>query len=277
MVTKIIHVADIHIRNLKRMDEYQAQLQKFIDNCKEIVKENGAEQTRIVVAGDLVHNKLDISGEGYILSSWLLHQLDDIAKTFVIAGNHDMNMNNLSRLDPISVIFSMCHFKQTYYLDKTLDYQSGCLIDDNIVWCLYSSFDDFARPDIDAIKMEHKDDNFTYVALFHGVIKNAKTDVGYSFTNGYEGSHFEGIDFGLLGHVHKRQCMKFDGAPFVYPGSLIQQDHGENVSGHGFVVWDVESATYKEVDIPNENYGFYTFSINSIDDIDEDKETILNL
>lgn len=277
MVTKIIHVADIHIRNLRRMDEYEVQLQEFIDRCKEIVDKNGAEQTRIVIAGDIVHNKLDISGEGYILSSWFLKQLDSIAKTIVIAGNHDVNVTNLSRLDPLSAIFSMCNFKQTVYLDKEFGYQSGCLIDDNIVWCLYSTFDDFARPDIDSIKISEGSDNFTYVALFHGVVKNAKTDTGFSFSNGYAGSHFEGVDFGLLGHVHKRQCIKYDGIPLVYPGSLIQQDQGENVSNHGFLIWDVENASYEEVNLPNEDYGFYTFCLNSMDDLDDDKETILNL
>jgi DNA repair exonuclease SbcCD nuclease subunit len=277
MVTKIIHTADIHIRNLNRMDEYQEQLQKFIDSCKKIVDENGEDETKIVIAGDIVHNKLDISGEGYLLASWLLKKLDDIAETFVIAGNHDINMHNLNRLDPLTAIFSMCDFKRVHYVDKLLDYQSGCIISDNIVWCLYSSFDNFARPDIDAIKMQHPNDNFTYVALFHGVVKNAKTDVGYSFANGYDPSYFDGVDFCLMGHIHKRQCLKYDGVPLVYSGSLIQQDHGENVSGHGFLLWDVESATYEEIDIPNEDYGYYTFTINDIEDIDEDKEIVINL
>ena len=277
MVTKIIHAADIHIRNLRRMEEYQEQLQKFIDECKAVAEENGKDETRIVIAGDLLHNKLDISGEGYLLASWFLRQLDGIAKTLVIAGNHDMNMANLSRLDPISVIFSMCTFKQVIYLDKYLNYQSGCLVDDNIVWCLYSSFDGFAAPDINAVKLANGNENLTFVGLFHGVMKGSKTDVGFAFENGYEGGYFDGCDCVMIGHVHKRQNLVHDGIPMVYSGSLIQQDHGENVSSHGYVLWDMENMAFAEKNIANENHGFYTFAINSSDDIDSDLEEVINL
>lgn len=277
MIKKIIHTGDIHIRNLRRMEESQEQLGKFIEECRATAEEYGADAIRIVVAGDIVHNKLDISGEGYLLASWFLRQLDEIAKTYVIAGNHDINLNNLNRLDPLSAIFSMCEFKQTVYLDQALEYQSGCVVDDNIVWCLYSSFDNFARPNIEEIQMAHQGENLTYVGLFHGLVKGAKTDVGYVVDSGYDVSYFDGLNFCLCAHIHRRQCLKYNGIPVVYCGSLIQQDHGENLSNHGYLLWDVESETYEEKNIDNPDYGFYTFQIGDIDDIDEDKEEIINL
>lgn len=275
MITKIIACADIHIRNLRRQDEYVEQLKKFLASCQEICNENGAENTRIVVAGDILHNKLEISGEGYTITSWFLSKLDEIAKTYVIAGNHDMNMSNVERMDPLSAIFKMCHFKQTYFLDKELDYESGCLHDDNVVWCLYSSFDNLSRPNIEEMRVHYP--NCTYVGLFHGEVKNAKTDTGYIAEHGKETSLFDGIDFGILGHIHRRQCIKNNGVPLVYCGSLIQQDHGENISGHGFVVWEVEKQSYEEIDLSNNNFGFYTFTINDIEELDEDKEDVINL
>lgn len=275
MIKKIIACADVHIRNLRRHEEYQAQLNKFVADCKKYAEEYGPEQIRIVVAGDLLHNKLDISGEGYIIASWFIRQLSSIAKTIIIAGNHDMNMKNLSRLDPISAIFSMSKFDNAIYLDKELDYESGYLVDENVTWCLYSTFDNFARPNIEEAKALNPD-NVT-VGLFHGELKSAKTDVGYVSENGYEASYFEGLDFAILGHIHKRQCIKNDGVPLVYCGSLIQQDHGENIHGHGYVVWDLDTFKYEEVDIANEGFGYYTFSINGIEDIEEDSEDILNL
>ena len=63
MIKKIIACADIHIRNLRRQDEYQIQLKKFLEECKEQVSKFGEDEVRIVVAGDILHNKLDISGE----------------------------------------------------------------------------------------------------------------------------------------------------------------------------------------------------------------------
>lgn len=276
MIKKIIACADVHIRNFKRMDEYQAMLEKFVSECKNIVGQlNTSDEARIIIAGDVLHNKLDISGEGYILASWFLRKLDEVAPTIIIAGNHDVNMNNLTRLDPLSAIFSMCSFKQTIYLDRTLEYQSGCYIDDNVCWCLYSSFDNFAQPSIAETKIKHPE--LTYVGLFHGIVKGCKTDVNHSFENGYESSYFEGLDFAILGHIHRRQELTYNGIPLVYCGSLLQQDFGENVSGHGYVIWDVEELAYKPIDIKNEENAFYTFSIKSIDDLDNDMEEILNL
>lgn len=275
MIKKIIACADIHIRNLRRQDEYQIQLKKFLEECKKQVSKFGEDEVRIVVAGDILHNKLDISGEGYTLATWFLRKLDEIAKTIVIAGNHDMNVTNVSRMDPLSAIFSMCKFNRVHYLDRELSYESGCVPDENIVWCLYSTFDNFARPNIEEMKIKYPD--ATYVGLFHGEVKSAKTDVGWTSENGYEPGFFEGIDFGILGHIHKRQCIENNGVPLVYCGSLIQQDHGENVSSHGYVVWDVESQNYEVFEIPNPDYGFYTFSINNPEDINEDNEEIINL
>ena len=163
-------------------------------------------------------------------------------------------------------------------MDKELGYASGIVEDDNVVWCLYSIFDKFAKPVGLAEAYNNPDNkNKTFVGLFHGEVKSAKNDVGYVFENGLDASYFENIDFALLGHIHKKQCIKYNGTQLVYSGSLIQQDHGENISGHGYIVWDVESRTYTPIDITNETNGFYTVTIDSETDIDEDKEEFINL
>lgn len=273
MVKKIIACSDIHIRNFKRLDEYKSQLKKFINECEEVVNTYSPEEVRIVIAGDLLHNKLDISGEGYVMASQFLKKLDGLCKTIIIGGNHDMNMSNLSRLDPLSAIFDMCDFEQTYYLDKELNYESGCIVDDNIVWCLYSSFDSFSRPQIEEARLENNDKVF--IGLFHGEIKQSQTDAGYLSENGINVSHFSDLDFCICGHIHKRQTLKYNGTDIVYVGSLIQQDHGENISNHGYIVLDAESLSFTEHNITNES-AFYTFKINSIDDIEENVEELIN-
>lgn len=273
MVKKVIFISDIHIRNYKRLDEYKIQLKKLIDECEEIVNNYGSEHVRIVILGDLLHNKLDISGEGYVMASQFLNKLDGICKTIVIAGNHDMNMANLTRLDPISTIFNMCTFNQTYFLDKELNYESGCIVDDDIVWTLYSSFDNFARPNIEEVKIGNEDKLF--IGLFHGDIKSTKTDAGYVIENGLDVSYFDGIDICMCGHIHKRQKLTHNGVDIVYVGSLIQQDHGENINGHGYVVLDVNSLTYTEHNIKND-FGFYTFTIKDVNDIDNNLEELIN-
>lgn len=274
MVKKIIAISDIHIRNLRRNEEYQEKLQKLLDKLTEFVADYDKDELRIVIAGDLLHNKIDISPEAYLMCSWLLKKLGEIAKTIVIAGNHDMSRNE-QRLDPLTTIFSMANPNDAYYLDYELDYKSGCMEDDNITWCLFSSFDDFTRPEIDEYRVQNPDSK--YVGLFHGVLKGSKTDAGYQSENGFNTSYFDGLDFCIMGHIHKRQCEKYNGIPLVYCGSLIQQDFGENLSNHGFIIWDLETEEYEEVNFTDDRYGFYIFTINSEEDIKEDKEELINL
>lgn len=45
-----------------------------------------------------------------------------------------------------------------------------------------------------------------------------------------------------------------------YAGSMIQQNHGELIEGHGYLLWDVPSRTFTEFDIHND-YGYITIDI----------------
>ena len=61
MVTKIIACSDIHIPSLKGIDELKETLTVFIEKCKKIVKdEDGPENVRIVVAGDIFITNLPL-------------------------------------------------------------------------------------------------------------------------------------------------------------------------------------------------------------------------
>lgn len=269
MIKKVIACGDIHIRNLRRIEEYHQQIQKFVDACKEHVGDN-PDECVIVITGDLFHNKLDISSEGYVLANWFLRSLDELmCPVYVIAGNHDLNMKNLERLSPIETLFSVGSYANVLFLDKELDYKSGVWCCGDVNFVLYSSYDNFVKPEIDSSRYN--------IGLIHAEIKGSKTDTGYAGENGIPTSHFDGLDVCLCGHIHKRQTLTYNETDIIYTGSLIQQDHGENISGHGYIVWDIENDECTEYDIENEENGFYTFQINSEEDINEDKEEILNL
>lgn len=51
-------------------------------------------------------------------------------------------------------------------------------------------------------------------------------------------------------------------ARVTYSGSLIQQNFGETLDKHGFLVWDLDTMSYEEVDIHND-YGYYTLDIDN--------------
>jgi hypothetical protein len=64
--------------------------------------------------------------------------------------------------------------------------------------------------------------------------------------------------------------------PLAYPSSLIQQNFGENVSKHGYLVWDVQTKNFKEYDVYNP-YSLYNFKIKSLEDLTNNTEVITNL
>lgn len=282
MVTKIIACSDIHVPSLKGIEDLKEILQKFIEECKKIVEEEGDKsKVRIVVAGDIFDKKLDITNESILATNWFLSELGKVAKTIVIIGNHDMLMNNTDRVDSLTPIFEIGKLSNVIYLDKELDFKSGCYKDDNVVWCLYSSYDAFNTPDIESFKVKSRSKTpLSYVGLIHTDINGAITVTNFVTENGIDPKVFENCDFVIAGHIHKRQEIKKNGVKIVYCSSIRQKDFGESISGHGYVLWDIsdpEEPTYECVDIPNENGGFYQFEINNIDDIKEDNEELINL
>ena len=283
MVTKIIACSDIHIPQLKGITEIKEILRVFLTECKKIVEgEDGPENVRIVVAGDIFHNKNQITPESIMAANWFFSELDKICKTFIVIGNHDFLMNNTGRVDSLSPLFEIGSYKQVYFLDKELGLQSGIYKDDNIAWCLYSSFTGFNTPEIE---MFREADSGTsnpadvYVGVIHGDVNGAITTTNRVTENGLDPGIFDGCDFVIAGHIHKRQEIKKNGVRIVYCSSIRQRDMGESINGHGFVLWDVEDPEdieYKYIDIPNPNGGFYKFVVNDISDIQNDKEELLN-
>lgn len=276
-ISKIIACSDIHIPSLKGMNELKTHLQKFINKCKKIVDEEDDDSVRIVVGGDIFHNKIAITNESMIMAHWFLSELGKVAKTIVFAGNHDMLMNNMDRVDSITPIFEIGELKNVIYLDKELDYKSGIYEDDNIAWCLFSSFSGFNMPDIKMHKEGKKD--MLHVGLIHADVNGAITVTNYVAENGIDPAIFGDCDFVIAGHIHKRQEIKKNGVRVVYCSSIKQMNFGESVTGHGFVLWDVEDPEdieYKYVDIQDEDGGYFKFSINNISDIENDNEDLIN-
>ena len=56
-VTKIIACSDIHIPSFNGIDDKKEVLVNFINQCKNIVKKEGKNNVRIVVAGAWYNNK----------------------------------------------------------------------------------------------------------------------------------------------------------------------------------------------------------------------------
>lgn len=275
IVKKIYQLADIHIPTYQKLDIYAEQLEKVVKSISEDVVNSNLqpEEVRIVICGDLVHSKNIVTNELNVFVSLFLRQLSSIAKVICFAGNHDLIASNASRTDTISAIFQTAQFDNAIFLDMMLNYESGIVYDDNITWALYSFFDDFNAPDIELSKEEYP--NNTIIGLYHGTVVGSKLYNGFVSDNGNNSELFDGCDCVMAGHIHKRQELKYGNCPIVYAGSTIQQNYGETITQHGYVVWDIENDTHNYVDIPSD-YSYVDISISSIDDIVNNKEILNN-
>lgn len=269
MIKKVIHLADVHIRTYRMHDICKEAFNDLISKVKDLAENYDRDELRIVIVGDVVHQKITISNEQIMLTSKLLKELSKIAPIILVAGNHDLLANNKDRLDSLTPIVEfLSEYDISYYKE------SKCYVDDNIVWCNYSVFEDNERPDIESAREEYGDDK-NYVGLFHAPINEAKTDTGFEFEGVTNKSVFDGCDVVMMGDIHAHQELDHNGIKLVYSGSLYQNDYGESVDGHGFLVWDMNTLTYEFVEVEH-SYGFYTVEVNSMDDIDNDKEILKN-
>jgi DNA repair exonuclease SbcCD nuclease subunit len=252
-------------------DLYREQFETLIDEIRQhnILwhQENiQYEEIRIVVAGDIAHQKINISNEQLLLTSWFLKELSKYGKVVIIPGNHDFLENNTQRMDSITPVVQLLD-------DPTIVYykDSGDYIDENIQWVVYSLYQHNSRPEFT------KDESKLTVGLFHGPIMGLSTDLGYEFEDTYDQLNFVDLDLLLCGDIHKRQQFTLpNGGHAIMVGSLIQQNFGETVKHHGYGIYDIETNEYTFHDLDNEQ-PFLHFSINDIKDIEDGKETHVNL
>ena len=222
-VDKIFHISDIHIRTLKRHKEYE----EVFDNLFLHIAQHATDQSICVLTGDIVHSKLDMSPE-------LINMLTKFFNgfhipTIVILGNHDMNLNNLYRLDAISPILDVINNDNIHFIKE-----NGLFSFANIVFNHMAV--DVAPKDY--IKQKILNAHYK-IALHHGAVHNAKTDIGFQISNEHVTTElFEGHDLTLLGDIHKPAQFLNKEKTIGYPGSLIQQNHGEALD-HGILVWDL--------------------------------------
>lgn len=251
-IDKIYHIADVHVRNVKRHKEYR----EVFGRLYSYIKKTRTKNSLIYVAGDIVHAKTDMSPELIDLVQEFLRNLADLCPTIVIAGNHDCNLNNSYRLDAISPIISAMNHSKLWYLKD-----NGVYLIAGIHFNVMSVFNSAA----DYIPASQFEGSYK-IALHHGAVDKASTDLGIVLANTHVNlDTFKGHDLVLLGDIHKKQFLD-EAQTIAYPGSTIQQNHSE-VLGHGIFVWDIKTKKADYVEIPND-YGYYTFEI--------DKGVILN-
>lgn len=250
--THIIHIADLHIRtgdpNRARIEEYQAVFDQFL-------REIGAlecvrlKQAVTVIVGDIFHNKGRIESAGFQVFSRFLHKLSELTEVFFICGNHDFRQEDPTIPDMLESMLDpwLAQNPRIKYLKESGHYEHGNIgfgiisVKDTLrtgnTRGIVSQLPEFPSVGRFSDAVEHR------IALFHGTVRQCKLQNGSSATaqTAYPLEWFQGYDAVLLGDVHKQQIHHHKDFPWGYPGSLIQQDFGETIYGHGYLLWDLET------------------------------------
>ena len=275
MLQHIFHLSDLHIRNgdkkYSRYDEYKDVFDNTITSLKINIanKDLSKEDFIIIITGDIFHNKNNIGNYGLLLYKDFITELTKVGRVIIIHGNHDKQQSELKQP---SLVFS-----STFQIDNLiiLNETSSFVIDD--VGFSYVSVDDTLDFKANSGRLSNLpafpkfDSDVKYkVALFHGTFSKSKLYNGEIISedhNPYPLEWVQDFDFVLLGDIHKRQTAIYKNNTYYgYSGSLVQQNFGEDILEHGYLIWDLYNKKITEVNVFN-NVGYINIKQDSNEDI----------
>ena len=241
----IYHISDIHIRRYEKHNEYEYIFEKLYEYFNKVKNENSI----IVLTGDLLHNKDNLTPD-CVMKTWnFLNELQTIMPLFLITGNHDFVETNNHVKDSIEAILNDKNIdnKNIYYLRNSGAYRYG-----NICFGVSSLIDKQFTYAKDIIsEAEYK------IGLYHGGVGKTETSVGFKLNGDKLVSDFDGYNYVLLGDIHKYQHVADN---MAYSSSLISQNFGETDDYHGVLVWDLEKGKQKYHIIKNK-YRFMEITV----------------
>lgn len=245
---KIFHISDIHIRLYQRHAEYQ----RVFDEFYRILDNRHTPGDIIVIAGDVVHSKNEMSPELLKITSNFLKNCADRMPTILILGNHDLNLQNSTRMDVLTPIVELLNHPQLYFWRET-----GVYSLDGIHFSVMSVLDPPDKWPRASILPSGKK-----IALHHGAVHGSMTDLSHMIQNEtVRVDLFDGFDLVLLGDIHKHQYLD-QSRRIAYSSSPIQQNQGESLSNHGIIIWNLDDFSSEFVPL-NNDYGYFTFEINN--------------
>jgi DNA repair exonuclease SbcCD ATPase subunit len=262
MTCKLIQISDIHWLGIERHKEYTEIFEKLFEEIR-----NEGNIDAVVLTGDIFHTKTHgITPEVIDKMVWMFRGLASLCPLYVTLGNHDGNLTNESRQDVISPIIEAMNDPNIYFMKQSGNYP---LVSKGKKLANIGNFSCFDEEGWS--KVSPRSNGLPNIALFHGSVQGCVVGDGFLLESEVEPSLFDGFDFCMLGDIHKRQDLKtrpdVDGIekPWMsYPGSLIQQNFGEEVE-KGFLIWDIRDkndwdVTFRQI---KNKHAFVTYPWNN--------------
>ena len=224
----------------------------------------------IIITGDVFHNKNVIGSYGLLLYRTFIQELTKLGRVIVFPGNHcfvqsDTEMPNL-------LYSSSFEIDNLIVLNETKSF-----IIDNIGFsyvAINTTLDIYRNsgriqelPEFPKILEDVK----YKIGLFHGTFAKVKLYNGEEIREDTKPYPLEWIkdlnlDFMLLGDIHKRQLFNYKKTICGYSGSLVQQNYGEDILDHGYLLWDLKNKKVEEINIYN-NIGYINIKENEKEEI----------
>ena len=265
--THIIHIADIHIRSgnkiNSRYDQYiqsfQLLEQSILSNLSRL---NSSHSTIILIAGDIFHNKHKIENFGLHLLQTLITSLSNIAPTIIIPGNHDLLQQHPDEPGLLDASLPI-NTHNLFYLPNTstLSFNNIGISTLSVKDTLLEGEGSGIKPNLPPFPTNFDSSVETKIALFHGTFGKTKLNDKQSADeqSSYPLDLLNGFDIAVLGDIHLPQQLSHNNCSIAYSGSLIQQNFGENIIDHGYVIWDIKTKTPTFKNIYND-IGYITCS-----------------
>lgn len=264
---KIFHISDLHIRSSPqraagRYEEFSHVFEAVTRRCRDACREAAPQRVIVAITGDVFHCKQRYSPQGLALFHVLVQELACVAHAvWIIPGNHDVSQADPSQPDLVSTALGAYADAKVRVLDRT------CLLPDVVPGVDLSVLDvrdvlvpgagHGVLPPDQLPDVPRRDTANLRVALFHGTVLEMVPQA----RSGVPASLFDGFDAVLLGDIHAPGARGADPAGpgawtwprtrtrerrapvMAYAGSLVQQNAGEPLHPHGFLLWDLERRT----------------------------------
>jgi DNA repair exonuclease SbcCD ATPase subunit len=271
MVRYVLHIADVHIRSGAVGKSRRLEYERVIENLVSFAR-GLDDEVVTVVAGDILHDRSNLDPHAVHVFRKLLVSLSEVGWVVLIQGNHDhhpMHDDPETPHDVISALVELAGLSRVRYLSK-----SGYYKLENLGFGVVTVHDSVPAGEARSGREEivcpypEPDSGLFNMALFHGMIEGCRSvvegrGVSIKVFGGYDaialgdqhlqqiGNHVVGADGQLLLSSDKTK------PTWAYPGSLIQQGHGESLWNHGAILWDVTMKTLTPVHIRNP-FGYIT-------------------
>jgi DNA repair exonuclease SbcCD ATPase subunit len=275
MLKYIFHISDLHIRNgdykYSRYDEYLNVFNNTVTSINTNITNLNLSKKEfiIIITGDIFHNKNNIGNYGLLLYKNFVTELTKIGKVIIIHGNHDKIQSDLNQ--PSLVFSSTFENENLIVLNKS----SSFVIDE--IGFSYVCVDDTLDFNSNSGRLSTlprfpkiKEDVKYKIALFHGTFSKSKLYNGeeiHEENNPYPLEWIKDFDYVLLGDIHKRQTAIYNKkTKYGYSGSLIQQNFGEDILDHGYLIWNLYTKDITEVNVYNDT-GYINIRQNDNEEI----------